>query len=202
MAGAASRCHAPTQRPPCCAGLSRLTSSSVTTRTCSAQTYPASTRQAACSGLGAGRVAATIPHHTVTQPQLYCPQSEIRVTVDGQIVRFGHQPHPDREQKDEKEMVGGGGGRDWADTWPLVGAPSAPSCPCALALLCCNRYLCAHPPCAAGHLPPRRTRQLFPRPRAEAAGECRLREHKRQGTQGGGCTAGQLFLFIVPASCL
>lgn len=36
-------------------------------------------------------------------------QSEIRVTVDGNIVRFGHQPHPDREAQDEKEQVGGGG---------------------------------------------------------------------------------------------
>lgn len=30
-------------------------------------------------------------------------QSEIRVSVDGNVVRFGHQPHPDREQMDEQE---------------------------------------------------------------------------------------------------
>lgn len=30
-------------------------------------------------------------------------KSEIRVSVDGNVVRFGHQPHPDREQKDEQE---------------------------------------------------------------------------------------------------
>ena len=30
-------------------------------------------------------------------------QSEIRVSVEGNVVRFGHQAHPDREQKDEKE---------------------------------------------------------------------------------------------------
>ncbi|PRW56077.1 tRNA-splicing ligase-like protein [Chlorella sorokiniana] len=30
--------------------------------------------------------------------------SEIRVSVDQNVVRFGHQPHPDREQKDEEEQ--------------------------------------------------------------------------------------------------
>ena len=30
-------------------------------------------------------------------------QSEIRVSVEGNVVRFGHQAHPDREQKDERE---------------------------------------------------------------------------------------------------
>lgn len=29
------------------------------------------------------------------------------MTVDGNIVRFGHQPHPDREAQDEKEQVWG-----------------------------------------------------------------------------------------------
>lgn len=32
------------------------------------------------------------------------------MSVDANVVRFGHQPHPDREQKDEEEQVRAGHG--------------------------------------------------------------------------------------------
>ncbi len=53
----------------------------------------------------AGKTAGLAHSCTGAGPQsarlLGRPQSEIRVSVDANVVRFGHQPHPDREQKDE-----------------------------------------------------------------------------------------------------
>lgn len=53
---------------------------------------------------------STLHPATLHPPTLHPPQTEIRVSVDGNVVRFGHQPHPDREQKDEEEQVGRGRG--------------------------------------------------------------------------------------------
>ena len=44
-----------------------------------------------------------LPLHPLTHRRRLRLQSEIRVSVEGNVVRFGHQAHPDREQKDEKE---------------------------------------------------------------------------------------------------
>ena len=51
-----------------------------------------------------GPLTLPLPLHPPTHRRLRLRlQSEIRVSVEGNVVRFGHQAHPDREQKDEKE---------------------------------------------------------------------------------------------------
>lgn len=77
-------------------------------------------------------------------------KSEIRVSVDGNVVRFGHQPHPDREQKDEEEQVGAGG-MGGAYAGPPPPRPPPPATAPARSRLCrrqCNLLLtcCLRPP--------------------------------------------------------
>ena len=100
-------------------------------------------------------------------------KSEIRVSTEGVVVRFGHQPHPDRQAKDEAEQgvfhrterVRCGEGAQLR----CVGATR-----CLIGILYCWMSL-------AARLADGRCMQLLPRPRPAHARQLGHGRHHRQG---------------------